>query len=322
MLHKRLTHTELDIPPIVFGGDVFGWTLDEYSSCKMLDDLYTRGFTAIDTADVYSRWVDGNSGGESETIIGNWMHARKNRDSLILFTKVGGDMGQGYRDLSADYITRACENSLRRLRTDYIDVYFSHFDDERIAPEETLQAYDGLIKSGKVRYLGVSNVSVERIEQSLQTSEREGLAKYCVLQPEYNLYANAQFEQRYAPLARRHGLGVVTYFTLASGFLSGKYRVHSDLDKSQRGHSVRRYLKDPRGRSIVQALDKVAKRHNAPPAAVAIAWVIANSDVSAPIASATKPSHLVAFEQAISLRLSTDDVEHLNFNRSESIEYR
>lgn len=312
MQYKRLGRTDLEIPPIVFGGNVLGWTLDEASSLAMLDDLHARGFTAIDTADAYSRWVDGNSGGESETIIGNWIRERKNRDSITLFTKVGMDMGKGQGNLSADYIAKACEDSLCRLQTDRIDLYFSHFDDERTAPEETLRAYDRLIKAGKVRYIGASNVSVDRIEQSLQTSKRDGLAKYHVLQPEYNLFTRAQFEQQYAPLARQYNLGVVTYFTLASGFLSGKYQSEVDLDESQRGRSVKKYLQDPGGRAILQALGEVAKRHDVQPAAVATAWVIANPDVSAPIASATKQAHVETFEQAISLRLSAEDIDALN----------
>lgn len=317
MQYQRLGQTDLKIPPIVFGGNVFGWTLDESSALAMLDDLCGRGFTAIDTADAYSRWVAGNSGGESETIIGNWMASRNNRDSITVFTKVGMDMGQGHYDLSADYIAKACEDSLRRLQTDRIDLYFAHFDDERTETEETLRAYDKLVKAGKVRYIGASNISVDRIEQSLETSHREGLAKYQVLQPEYNLYARTKFEEQYAPLARQHQLGVVTYFTLASGFLSGKYQSQADLDKSQRGGNVEKYLQDPRGHAILQALDEVARRHDVQPATVAIAWVIANPDVSAPIASATKQSHLVAFQQAITIQLSAEDLDQLNVKESE-----
>lgn len=317
MRYKLLGQTDLSIPPIVFGGNVFGWTLDESSSHTLLDDLYSRGFTAIDTADAYSRWVAGHAGGESETIIGNWMKARKNRDSVVVFTKVGYDMGQGHHDLSAPYIATACEDSLRRLQTDYLDLYFTHFDDERTAPEETLRAYDKLVTAGKVRYIGASNMSVARIEQSLQISQREGLAKYQVLQPEYNLYARTKFEQQFAPLARQHKLGVVSYYTLASGFLSGKYQSEADLDKSQRGHSVQKYLKNPRGAAILQAMGKVARRHDVQVAAVAIAWVIASPDVSAPIASATKQQHLEAFEQAIALQLSAEDLDELNVQQPE-----
>ncbi len=309
---KQLGQTNLQIPPIVFGGNVFGWTLDEAASVEMLDDLHGRGFTAIDTADAYSRWVLGNSGGESESIIGRWLASRKNRESITLITKVGYDMGQGQKDLSAKYIAKACEDSLQRLQTDHIDLYFSHFDDERTQPEETLRAYEGLVQSGKVRNIGASNFSVERIEESLQTSRRDNLTSYRVLQPEYNLFARREFEQHYAPLARQHGLGVITYYTLASGFLSGKYKDKADLDQSQRGGGVEKYLDSPRGQTLLQALDQVAKRHAVQPAAVAIAWVMRNPDVSAPIASATKAKHLDAFDQAVRLSLTEEDLRELD----------
>ena len=309
---KQLGQTNLQIPPIVFGGNVFGWTLDEAASVEMLDDLHGRGFTAIDTADAYSRWVLGNSGGESESIIGRWLASRKNRESITLITKVGYDMGQGQKDLSAKYIAKACEDSLQRLQTDHIDLYFSHFDDERTQPEETLRAYEGLVQSGKVRNIGASNFSVERIEESLQTSRRDNLTSYRVLQPEYNLFARREFEQHYAPLARQHGLGVITYYTLASGFLSGKYKGKADLDQSQRGGGVEKYLDSPRGQTLLQALDQVAKRHAVQPAAVAIAWVMRNPDVSAPIASATKAKHLDAFDQAVRLSLTEEDLRELD----------
>ena len=309
---KQLGQTNLQIPPIVFGGNVFGWTLDEAASVEMLDDLHGRGFTAIDTADAYSRWVLGNSGGESESIIGRWLASRKNRESITLITKVGYDMGQGQKDLSAKYIAKACEDSLQRLQTDHIDLYFSHFDDERTQPEETLRAYEGLVQSGKVRNIGASNFSVERIEESLQTSRRDNLTSYRVLQPEYNLFARREFEQHYAPLARQHGLGVITYYTLASGFLSGKYKGKADLDQSQRGGGVEKYLDSPRGQTLLQALDQVAIRHAVQPAAVAIAWVMRNPDVSAPIASATKAKHLDAFDQAVRLSLTEEDLRELD----------
>lgn len=309
---KQLGTTDLQIPPIVFGGNVFGWTLDEAASHRMLDDLHGRGFTAIDTADAYSRWVSGNSGGESETIIGRWLTARSNRDSITLITKVGYDMGQGHKDLSAGYIAQACEDSLRRLQTDHIDLYFSHFDDERTEPEETLRAYEKLIQAGKVRNIGASNFSVARIEESLAVSQRKGLPAYRVIQPEYNLFARQQFEQELAPVAQQHRLGTITYYTLASGFLSGKYKSASDLDQSQRGSAVEKYIGSPRGQALLQALEQVSQRQGVQPAAVAVAWVLRNPQVSAPIVSATKAKHVDAFEQAVRLELSQSDLEQLD----------
>lgn len=318
MQRKRLGPTNLQIPPIVFGGNVFGWTLDEAASVDMLDDLHGRGLNAIDTADAYSRWVPGHSGGESESIIGRWMAERQNRESITLITKVGYDMGQGHKDLSAKYIAKACEDSLRRLQTDHIDLYFSHFDDARTEPEETLRAYEQLVQSGKVRNIGASNLSVERIEESLRSSKRAKLTSYSVLQPEYNLFARREFERDYAPLARQHGLGVITYFTLARGFLSGKYKSKLDIDQSQRGGAVQEYLDSPRGPALLQVLEQVSKRHSVQPAAVAIAWVMHNPDVSAPIVSATKANHLDAFEQAVQLSLTEEDLRQLDIPESES----
>jgi aryl-alcohol dehydrogenase-like predicted oxidoreductase len=312
MQTQSLGKTGLQIPPLVFGGNVFGWTLDESQSLDMLDDLHCRGFTAIDTADAYSRWVEGHSGGESETIIGKWLKTRKLRDSITLITKVGYDMGQGHKDLSAKYIAQACEDSLRRLQTDHIDLYFSHFDDERTAPEETLAAYDKLVQAGKVRNIGASNLSIDRIETSLEVSQSEGLVSYRVIQPEYNLYARQKFESDYAPLARKYKFGVITYFTLASGFLSGKYRDEADLNKSQRGGGMEKLVKSERGNAILNALDAVSKRHEVSPASVAIAWAMQNPEVTAPIVSATKAKHVDAFVEAVNLQLSKDDLQELD----------
>ncbi len=313
---KQLGTTDLRIPPIVFGGNVFGWTLDEAASHRMLDDLVSRGFTAFDTADVYSRWATGNSGGESESIIGSWLAARSKRDSITLITKVGHDMGQGHLDLSAGYIAQACEDSLRRLQTDCIDLYFSHSDDERTEPEETLRAYEKLIESGKVRHIGASNFSVARLEKSLSISQQQSLPAYSVLQPEYNLYSRQQFEQEFASVVQQHQLGVITYYTLASGFLSGKYKSAGDLDQSQRGGGVEKYVSSPRGQALLRALEKVSQRHAVEPAAVAIAWVLLNPLVSAPIVSATQTKHVDAFEQALGLELSQADLQSLDVAES------
>lgn len=314
---RQLGKTDLRIPPIVFGGNVFGWTLDESASHRMLDDLIGRGFTAIDTADAYSRWVAGNSGGESESIIGRWLNGRSDRESITLITKVGYDMGQGHKDLSAGYIAKACEDSLRRLQTEYIDLYFSHFDDERTEPEETLRAYEKLIQAGKVRNIGASNFSVSRIEQSLTVSQHESLPGYRAIQPEYNLYARQEFEQVLAPVVQQHQLGVITYYTLASGFLSGKYATAADLDQSQRGGAVEKYVNSPRGLALLQALEQVSQRHAVQPAAVAIAWVLRNPHVSAPIVSATKVEHVDAFDQALLLELSPEDLRQLDVTEPE-----
>lgn len=312
MNSKQLGTTDLRIPPIVFGGNVLGWTLDESASMKMLDEVIAGGFTAIDTADCYSRWAPGNSGGESETILGKWMHARENRDLVTLITKVGHDMGQGHHDLSGDYIARGCEASLSRLQTDRIDLYFSHFDDERTAPEETLRAYEKLVQAGKVRYIGASNFSPERLAESLRVSAEHDLVAYRVFQPEYNLVARDEFEQQFAPLIAEHHLGAITYYSLASGFLSGKYDNQAELDKSQRGGGIKKYLDDERKMNTLRAVEKVASEHDVQPAAVALAWVMTNPNVTAPIASATKSKHLDAFHQAVSLKLTADDLAKLN----------
>jgi len=309
---KQLGNTELQVPPIVFGGNVFGWTLDHDSSLAMLDDVFERGFNAIDTADAYSRWVDGNSGGESESIIGHWMSDRRNRDSITLITKVGYDMGQGHVDLTRDYILKACEDSLRRLQTDRIDLYFSHFDAERTPVAETLRAYEDLVTSGKVRVIGASNLSPDRIEESLRTSQQLGVAAYQVIQPEYNLYDREKFEQQYAPLAQQHQLGVLTYFSLACGFLTGKYQNQTDLDQSHRGSRVEKYLHDDRANAIVAAIQQIAADQTVQPAAVALAWLLKRNTVTAPIASATKASHLDAFEQAVALDLSDEELRLLD----------
>lgn len=308
---KQLGSTDLRIPPIVFGGNVLGWTLDEPSSMQILDEVINRGFTAIDTADCYSRWVPGNSGGESEIILGKWMRARGNRDEVTLITKVGLDMGQGHTDLSADYITKGCEDSLRRLQTDHIDLYFSHSDDERTEPEETLRAYDKLVQAGKVRYIGASNFSPARLEESLRVSAANHLVAYQVLQPEYNLVVRDEFEQQYAPLINEHRLGAITFYSLASGFLSGKYESEADLDRSERGEGVKKYLDDDANMNTLRTANRIAKEAGVQTAAVALAWVMNHPAVTAPIASATKSTHLDAFEQAVSLKLSSEDLAAL-----------
>jgi len=306
----KLGNTDLQTAPIVFGGNVFGWTLDEKESFRILDEFIAAGFNTIDTANVYSRWVDGNQGGESETVIGKWMKERRNRDKVTVITKVGSDMGQGHRDLSEKHIQEAVEDSLRRLQTDTIDLYLTHWDDENTPVEETLGAYEKLIKAGKVRFIGASNLSPERLKESLKASAENNLPRYEVFQPEYNLYDRQGFEEGVAPVCREEGLGVITYFSLAKGFLSGKYRSKDDLGKSVRGGGVEGYLNE-RGSRILKALDKVAAKHEVSQAAVALAWLIHQPNVTAPIASATKSSHLKAFTEAVQMKPEPEDLQLL-----------
>jgi len=310
MKKQSLGNTDLQIPPIVFGGNVFGWTLDEEESFEMLDRLFEAGFTTIDTANVYSRWADGNSGGESETIIGQWMKDRGVRDQMTIITKVGSDMGQGHKDLSEDHILQAADQSLERLQIEQIDLYLTHWDDETTPIEETLGAYQQLIKAGKVQYIGASNLSPERLKASLKASKEKGLPKYQVFQPEYNLYDRQGYEEGVAPICKEEHLGVITYYSLASGFLSGKYRDNDDLTKSVRGKKVERYL-DERGFHILDALDEVAEKYEVSQAAVSLAWLINKPNVTAPIASATKAHHVDAFIEAAQMDINAQDMQQL-----------
>ena len=312
MEKRRLGNSDLYTAPIIFGGNVFGWTVDEKQSFKLLDAFFDLGFNAIDTADVYSRWVEGNEGGESETIIGKWMKDRGNRKKVLLITKVGSDMGQGKRDLSKNYILEAVDKSLERLQTDYIDLYLTHWDDEVTPVEETLEAYGKLIEAGKIRWAGASNLSPERLVASLEASKRDNsLPPYQVFQPEYNLYARQGFEEGVAAVCKEYGLGVITYYSLASGFLSGKYRSEKDLSKSPRGNNVKEYLND-RGKRILNALDEVSREYNTTPAALSLTWLMNKPGITAPIASATKVEHLESFKAAVNLDLAQDSMDKLD----------
>lgn len=309
---RRIGRSDISISPLVLGGNVFGWTADRERSFAILDRFVAAGFETIDTADVYSGWIPGNQGGESETILGEWMRSRGNRDSIVLITKLGGEM-DGHKGLSAANVARAAEASLRRLQTDYIDVYFSHFPDAETPHEETLEAYRKLIEAGKVRVVGASNYDAAQLRAALDVSAANGLPRYEILQPRYNLYDRGDFDGPLRDLAIAEELGVITYFSLASGFLTGKYRSEADLSQSQRGSSVARYL-DERGLRILNALDEVSARHDAAPADVALAWIIVREGVTAPIASATSIEQLDTLVRAPALAssLTAEDIALLN----------
>ena len=313
MEKRQLGNTDLQVYPIAFGGNVFGWTLDEKKSFEILNGFTNAGFNFIDTADVYSRWVPGNEGGESEKIIGKWMKEKKNRHDIILTTKVGSDMGNGKKGLKKDYIFKAVEASLKCLQTDYLDLYQTHFDDLDTPVEETLEAYDTLVKQGKIRWIGASNMSVERLKESLAISAEKGFPSYETFQPHYNLYEREAFENGLEPVCLGHSLGVITYYSLESGFLTGKYRSKEDLGKSPRGGGMEKYFNE-RGFRILEALDVVAKEYNTPPASVALAWLIQRPSVTEPIVSATSLSQLDSIIQAPELDLDANSIALLTAN--------
>ncbi len=303
MEKRRLGKSNLTIAPVMLGGNVLGWTADEKTSFTILDAFLDAGFNAIDTANVYSVWVPGHKGGESETVLGNWFAARKNRDKVVLATKVGMQMGPDEGGLSKAYIVQAAEASLKRLRTDYIDLYFAHRDDKKTPLDETLDAFAGLVKAGKVRTIGASNYSGARLEEALSIGAKHGLPRYEVLQPLYNLYDRGVFEGELETVCRELQIGVVPYYALAAGFLSGKYRSKDDVKKSPRGAKVVSKYLNPRGLKILAALDAVAARLGATAAQVAIAWLIARPAIAAPIASATSLDQLKDIIAAATLKL-------------------
>jgi aryl-alcohol dehydrogenase-like predicted oxidoreductase len=307
---RQLGQSALFVAPLTFGGNVFGWTMDEKTTFQVLDGFIAAGFNFIDTADVYSRWAPGHKGGESETILGNWLWQRGNRDKVIVATKVGGDMGEG-KNITKKYILEEVESSLTRLRTDYIDLYQTHFDVPDTPVEETLEAYAQLVKEGKVRVIGASNFTPARLKASLEASARHGYPRYETLQPHYNLYEREIFEKELEQVCLDHQLGVINYWALAAGFLTGKYRSDADLGKSPRGAGVKKYL-DERGFRILAALDMVAARYESTPASVAIAWLIARPSVTAPIASATSLEQLESLVKATELSLDKTAISQLD----------
>lgn len=311
MQTRELGRSGLQVSPLCFGGNVFGWTADERTSFSLLDAWVDAGFNFIDTADVYSIWAPGHAGGESETIIGKWLRASGKRSRVVIATKVGKPMGPDRKGLKPAYIRAAVEDSLRRLQTDCIDLYQSHDDDADTPLEETLGAFADLIRAGKVRAIGASNYSAPRLELALQTSTRLSLPRYESLQPLYNLYDRAVFEDALGPLCRREQVDVISFYALAAGFLSGKYRSRADIGKSARGiNTTTKYL-NPRGLKILAALDAVAQRHGSTPAQVAVAWVMAQPGVTSPIASATSLAQLNELVAATRLRLDATSMAAL-----------
>lgn len=310
MQTRALGHSGIVIAPLVFGGNVFGWTIDASSSFILLDAFVDHGFNCVDTADVYSRWLPGNQGGESETILGRWFKQSGKREKVILATKVGMDMGEGGKGLRKRYILEEVEASLRRLQTDWIDLYQSHQDDETTPIQETLEAYDQLIRQGKVRIIGASNFSGSRLAESIECSRQMNLPAYQTLQPEYNLYSRQQYEKDLAPVAKKYGLGVIPYFSLASGFLTGKYKNPEDAKGANRESRVVKYF-DDRGRRILKALAEVAEQTGAQKAAISLAWLLAQPTITAPIASATSVKQLEVLFTAADLKLTDDQIKLL-----------
>jgi aryl-alcohol dehydrogenase-like predicted oxidoreductase len=308
---RRLGHSGIEVSPLALGTNVFGWTVDEPTAFRLLDAFVASGLNLLDTADVYSRWAPGNQGGESEIMIGNWLRRSGKRKDVVIATKVGMEMGPGKKGLSKTHILRSVEDSLRRLQIDYIDLYQSHEDDPNTTLEQTLEAHAQLIKQGKARAIGASNYSAERLAAALQVGRQQALPRYESLQPPYNLYDRAGYEAELESLCLKENIGVISYFSQAKGFLTGKYRSERDLSKSPRGGGVKQYL-DDRGFRILAALDQVAKERNSTPGRVALAWLIARPSVTAPISSATNLEQLNDLVEATKLELDHPSIELLN----------
>jgi aryl-alcohol dehydrogenase-like predicted oxidoreductase len=311
MRRRNLGSTGFEVTPLAFGGNVFGWTADEPTSFALLDAFVAAGGNLIDTANSYSRWVPGHQGGESETVIGRWIAKRGRHDDVVIATKVGSDMGQGERCLRRDYIIKEAEASLRRLNVDAIDLYQSHWDDPKTPFDETLDAYARLIQQGKVRVIGASNLDAKRLTEALDVAKRNGLPRYQTLQPLYNLYDRSEFEGDLSDVCQREGIGIITYYSLAAGFLTGKYRSEADFSKSARGGGMKKYL-NARGTRILQALDDAARALRATPAQIALAWLMQRPAVTAPIASATSLAQLDELIGALRITLDADTLERLD----------
>ncbi len=309
---KKLGSTNLKCPPVIFGGNVFGWTTNKKESFELIDQILDMGINMIDTADVYSRWAKGNKGGESEKIIGKYLKARGNRENLIIATKVGSNMKQGGpKDISQKHILKAIDESLKRLQTDYVDLYFTHWDDNETPVDETLGAYQKLIEQGKVRYIGASNLTPGRLKESLNISEKNNLPKYQVFQPEYSLAQREKFEGDIRKICEQNNLGVTTYFSLASGLLTGKYHTIDDIKGSEREKFLKTYFNE-RTTKILTTLKEISDHRNISQTGISLRWLIQRPGVTAPIASASKPEHLKAFREAIQITLSAEEMEMLN----------
>ncbi len=317
MEHRQLGRSEIGVSPFALGGNVFGWTVPESGSFEILDLFVDSGFNLIDTADVYSTWVRGNGGGESETIIGRWLRKRNNRKSVVLATKVGKSMGAGKIGLSGKYIRQAVEDSLKRLQTDFIDLYQSHDDDPQTPMEETLSTYTDLIREGKIRAIGASNFTANRLEKSLAISKALNYARYETLQPAYNLI-DRRIEKDLRPLCEKEDIAIISYYALANGFLTGKYRTEADLNKSVRGKRVAKYM-DAKGMNILAALDEVAAKYTTSPSAVALAWIMTRPAVAAPIASATSTDQLKELLKSVTIKLDEESLDRLSLSGAKSI---
>lgn len=302
MEKRTLGNTNIQLAPLVFGGNVFGWTADETTSFQLLDAFTDAGLNGIDTSDNYTAWIPGNTGGDSERVIGKWLKKSGKRDKVVIATKVGGKFSEEKKGLKKAYILQSIEDSLTRLQTDHIDLYQTHYDDPETPIEETLEAYAEIVKSGKVLAIGTSNMTVERLAESITISQQKGFPAYRSLQPEYNLMEREKYETQYAPFVKEHNIGVIPYFALASGFLTGKYRSEKDLEGSSRTKYVGRYINE-RGFKILKALDEVAAQYNSKPGIVAIAWLIAQPGITAPIASATSLTQFNDLVAAVALNL-------------------
>src|SRR5665213_675349 len=311
MKTRKLGKTGMEICPLVLGGNVFGWTADSSASFKLLDKFVDAGFNAIDTADVYSKWVEGHTGGESEQVIGDWIKRSGKRNKVFLATKVGMEMAGFGKGSSKSHILRSADASLKRLQTDYIDLYQSHIDDPDTPLEETLEAYAELLKQGKIKAIGASNHKADRLALALETSRKHGLPEYQTLQPNYSLVDREEFENNLRPLCEKEGLGVISYFPLAGGFLTGKYRSEKDAEGKPRARNVTKYLNE-RGFKILAALDDVAAKYKTTPAQISLAWVQSRPGITAPIASATNLDQLKDLMSSVELVLDRESIEILD----------